>query len=386
MKKKLILETEQREFMTKREQKLKKRLIALLKDDGKGHHHAKFAARLEDFIVKIAPLGSRECPTAAVSWEDGIIYINEGFLTNPSTFDQLNVLMRHELAHYLMQHQIRMLRKFIDKYGDEAAKHLSMSMSLHSLLNVLEDFEISNERYTPEDKVTVRNMMLNGHLIGGLVTEDHEKDWEHLTLGEMYDRLLESIDTLHNAILAIWDQNANGDKIENKLINRESVGLYFYSKTEGPANMFGDLEKFINNKALYHYFPMDEQDSSGNVIRPCILKFSSFPELLQNVFIKIYEGFVKTNDTFNKQQLRDIIKKISRSKPTEFVDVLNPVSGEVVIILYTPEEKLLAIDSLKVIIPTLEEYQTWYDKVKRVMSDAKYSDEDIAKVLKELRA
>lgn len=35
------------------------------------------------------------------------------------------------------------------------------------------DDEISNKKYTDEDKEIVRNMWLNGRLIGGLVTEDH---------------------------------------------------------------------------------------------------------------------------------------------------------------------------------------------------------------------
>jgi hypothetical protein len=63
----IINEAEKKEFMTKREEALKKRLIALLRDDGKGHRHAKFADRLKDFIVKI--VDSKEDPemTAAIS-------------------------------------------------------------------------------------------------------------------------------------------------------------------------------------------------------------------------------------------------------------------------------------------------------------------------------
>lgn len=381
MKKTLIFEAQKRDFMTKREEKLKKKLIALLRDDGKGHKHAKFAERLKDFLIKIVPLGE-EPGTAAISWEDGIIYINEGFLDNPSTFFQLNVLMRHELAHHLMQHQIRMMRTFINKYGDEGAAHLSMSQSLHEIINIIEDFEISNERYTREDKEIVRKMMLNGKLIGGLVTEDHEKDWQQLSLGEMYDRLLDAIDKMREAITAMWNQDPNGPKIENNLINTNGVGLYFYSKTDGPSNIFGSLDRFIANKALYHFFPMDRQG------RPCMLNFSSFPEMLQKIFIKIYEEFLenKSNITYTKQQIRDMIKEIGHSKPTQFTDVLNPVTGEVIFILYTPEEKLIAIDSLKLIIPMLEEYQTWFDKVVRVLSDNKYSDEDIAKVVAAMNA
>ena len=83
-----ITEVEQKEFMSKKEQALKKRLIALLKDDGRGHYHAKYAERLVDFDVKIVPLG-QEPSTAAISFDTGVIYINEGFLT--AKFFPINV-------------------------------------------------------------------------------------------------------------------------------------------------------------------------------------------------------------------------------------------------------------------------------------------------------
>lgn len=168
-------EAEKKEFMTRREQALKKRLIALLKDDGKGHKHARYAERLADFDIKIVPLGY-EPETAAISFDEGLIYINEGFLSDPNTFFQLNVLMRHEMAHNLLMHQIRMARQMKQKYGGKSGTRLSLSKSLHEINNIIEDFEISNTRYTTEDKQIVKNMYLNGELIGGLVTEDYRKD------------------------------------------------------------------------------------------------------------------------------------------------------------------------------------------------------------------
>jgi hypothetical protein len=170
-----LSEAEKKEFMTKREQALKKRLIALLKDDGKGHKHARYAERLADFDIKIVPLGY-EPETAAISFDEGLIYINEGFLSDSDTFFQLNVLMRHEMAHNLLMHQIRMARQMQAKYGKSGETRIALSKSLHELNNIIEDFEISNTRYTAEDKLTVRNMYLNGELIGGLVTEDHRED------------------------------------------------------------------------------------------------------------------------------------------------------------------------------------------------------------------
>lgn len=42
-------------IVTDKEKALKKKLIALLKDDGEGHYHAAYAKRLEKFIVHIIP-------------------------------------------------------------------------------------------------------------------------------------------------------------------------------------------------------------------------------------------------------------------------------------------------------------------------------------------
>lgn len=193
---------ETKEYMTKRELKLKKQLINLLRDDGQGHRHAKFAERLEDFDIKIVPIAADPEMTAAIDFDTATIYISEGFLTNPATFFQLNVLMRHELAHYLLMHQARMTHKLFDNYGDEASKHLLASKSLHELINIIEDFEISNTRYSIEDKKLVRQMVLNGHIIGGLVTEDHRNTWKDMTVTDMYDALAKELDNLHSSILS----------------------------------------------------------------------------------------------------------------------------------------------------------------------------------------
>ena len=156
-------------FMTPHEIALRKRLEALLKDDGKGHHHAKYAERLSKFDINIVPVKDDPEFTAAISFDEGVIYISEGFLTDKSLFFQLNVLMRHELAHNLLMHQIRMMHKL----GVDVGTKVNQSESLSQLWNVIMDDEISNKKYTDEDKKTVRNMWLNGRLIGGLVTEDH---------------------------------------------------------------------------------------------------------------------------------------------------------------------------------------------------------------------
>ena len=169
-----ILKEAGKEVQTTVETKLKNKLIALLRNDGKGHHHAKYAARLEDFIVKIVPRAVKPGFVAAVSWEDITIYISDGFVTEKKDiFYQLSVLMRHELAHYLLQHDIRMAKYIADKYGDEYAEHFKLSNLLHQTCNIVMDFEISNRVYLQDDdKDTVRNLTDGVRFLPGLVTDD----------------------------------------------------------------------------------------------------------------------------------------------------------------------------------------------------------------------
>ena len=153
MKNKILLEANiEKHFMTKEERLLRKKLVELLVKN----HHVKYAKRLALFDINIVPLnvkGGKDF-TAAISFDEGVIFISEGFLQDEAIFFQLDVLMRHELAHNLMMHQIRMIKKL----GDDLAKHFNYSMSIHELINIIEDLEISNTRYTEADKKIVRNM------------------------------------------------------------------------------------------------------------------------------------------------------------------------------------------------------------------------------------
>ena len=377
---------DEKEFMTDKEEKLKKKLIALLRDDGKGNHHAKFAERLEDFIIKIVLRKDDPDMTCAVSWDDITIYISEGFIQNPNTFGQLNVLMRHELAHYLMQHELRMMQTIIKKYGKEGWTHIKVSQSLRELMNIIEDFEISNKRYTKADKIAVRNMLLFGRLIGGLVTEDHREDWKDLSVVEMYKELCAEIDQIQKKVLDSWrwydgkgvptadDYHDKNDGLKTNIKH----ALYIYTGINNPTNFLGDLDKFIKGKAYYHFFPKDQRTESGQ-IRPCMATYKVLPEPWQNTIKAVREEFYD-NANYVKQDLRDRILEIAQTNPTHVYD-LKDKNGSVVVKLYTPEEKLFASDALKACIPTLENYQTWFEKAKRVFSDKKYSDQDLQDVL-----
>lgn len=376
-----VNEAAPRQTMSKKEKLLKKKLIALLKDDGKGHRHAKFAARLEDFIVKIVSLKDDPDMTAAVNFEEVTIYISEGFLSDPDTFYQLNVLMRHELAHYLMQHQIRMLDKLISKYGKEDGTRISMSMSIHRLLNIIEDFEISNKRYTSEDKLIVKNMTLNFEVIGGLVTEEIRKDWQSLNVIEMYDMLSKEIESIQQGLSWGWSNYgervaAIGENDQDWLKKNIRNTVYIYANEKTPTNFFGEIDKFIKNKALYHFVPFDR---SG---KPCIVKFSSLPKEYQEIITNIYNDISDPTNNYTKDLVRELIMSIVKSNPFEQLNLKNIATAKQIIKLHTPEEKFLAVDTLKAMIPTLELYKTWYDKVIKVLGNtSNYSADDIKAIL-----
>jgi hypothetical protein len=285
-----------------------------------------------------------------------------------------------------MQHELRMMQMITKKYGKEGWTHIKVSQSLHELMNIIEYFEIYNKRYTKADKIAVRNMLLFGRLIGGLVTEDHREDWKDLSVVEMYKELCAEIDQIQKKVLDTWKYydgkgvptaNDYYDKNDGLKTNIKHT-LYIYTGINNPTNFLGDLDKFIKGKAYYHFFPKDQQTENGQ-IRPCMATFKVLPEPWQNTIKAVREEFYD-NANYVKQDLRDRILEIAQTNPTHTYD-LKDKNGSTVVKLYTPEEKLFASDALKACIPTLENYQTWFEKAKRVFSDKKYSDQDLQDVL-----
>lgn len=369
-----------KEIQNETEKRLKKKLLALLRNDGKGHHHAKYAARLEDFLVKIVPRSVRPNFVAAVSWEEVTIYISDGFVTNDQEiFYQLSVLMRHELAHYLLQHDIRMAKYISDKYGDEYAKHFKLSSLLQQTCNIVMDLEISNRVYLQDDdKDVVRTLTDGVRFLPGLVTEDIASSWKKMNLIEMYDAVAKEMENIKQSIIAKWDtldmsklvnQSDKMAFIKNHIVNELDV----YTDIKHQTNFFGTLAQFIKGRALYHFAPFDTEDGI------CIIKYSSLPDLYQEIVVSIAEEFNGQNG-YTRQEISDRITEIAKTSPIETY-ILKDKNGNEITKIYNPEEKFLAIDALKAVLPELDEYDTWYAKVQRVLSDSKYTDADRQKIL-----
>jgi hypothetical protein len=322
--------TRHREFMSDMEKRLKRKLIDLLRDDGKGHHHAKYAERLDKFDVQIVPLSVDDMFTAAISFDTGIIYIGEGFLNDPSTFYQLNVLIRHELAHNLLMHQIRMAYKL----GEEAHVRMRLSSSIFKLYNIIADDEISNRKYSEEDKIVVRNMMLNGQVIGGLVTEDHRDSWTKMSIEEMYDQICAEIEEIHSKLLGGKSLKDIADEKPGDIISNHILNTYIYSDTHSDSMITVPLQTFIDND--------------------CSLNGQKWKDEFSNIAKQIYSTL--KDSSISDAELKKLLDKIAKSSPVEKIDLFNDKKVE----LYMPEEKLIAVEVLK---KFKSEYTEWYDKV-----------------------
>lgn len=106
--------------------------------------------------------------------------------------DQVEVIIRHEILHFYLNHADRSLKKLASLKGidpnnidDMTAKELEREIygDAEQTANWAADFDISNQGYTDKDKQIIRTLH-------GLVTEDHYSDWVDLSMEEMYERLL----------------------------------------------------------------------------------------------------------------------------------------------------------------------------------------------------
>lgn len=110
--------------------------------------------------------------------------------------DQMSMVVRHEILHQYLNHEERLLRKLArdhklnyDELDDLTLEELHNELYQDKTFNIAGDYEISNRGYTEKDKETARNLIFNGTVISGLVTEDKHPGWVNLSLEEMYDKL-----------------------------------------------------------------------------------------------------------------------------------------------------------------------------------------------------
>lgn len=340
-------------FMTDRERKVKKALCQLLVDKG----HRKYAERFWKLDFNIVDSKKHPDFTAAISFDEATVFISDGFLgSGQGIFNQLDVLLRHELAHNLMMHQIRLMYVFKKLHADdpeEAYEHISSSASLHELLNYIEDFEISNRRYTSTDKKIVRTMQLNGRVIGGLVTEDHRSDWEHLSLEAMYDEISKELIQINSSIRSnpLWLPSREDNASQIDLLKAKGQELIkAYSDFMCPSRIKAPIDIFIKSKI-----------------------FSQYDPVFKKLVITLFEALKDLQTDDEKQGILKLVEEISLTGPQETFKVYNPNTGEIICTLYTPEDKMLASDVLKNLGGNIN-YNSLKFNVKKKTNSQAYKD------------
>jgi hypothetical protein len=259
---------------------------------------------------------------------------------------------------------------------EEAYEHIRYSSSLHDILNCIEDFEISNKRYTAEDKKIVRTMQLNGKIIGGLVTEDHRSSWETMSLEAMYDELSKELIQINSDIRSNpdWLPTKNGQPWEdNDLVKLQGAQLIsVYSDVMRPSGIRAPLDVFIKSKT-----------------------FENFADIFKKLIINIYEALKDFTSDSDKQKLLKIVEEISLTGPQETFDVVNPDTGEIICTLYTPEDKMLASSVLKNLGGNInfdplkfkikkktnsQEYKDAWNKVIKTLDSQQFDDDVLTQV------
>ena len=170
--------------MTQEEKIAKKYLTRVLQTDG----YPTYAKIFDKFEFNFT---NDPRVIAYLDPERGIIVANRGL----DEF-QICVIIRHEILHDYLKHEKRLLDKLAkehdlnpDDLDDIAIKNLKNELYGNTDFNIAADYEISNRGYTEKDKKTVRNIILNGRTLSGLVTEDDHPEWTELSVEEMFDEI-----------------------------------------------------------------------------------------------------------------------------------------------------------------------------------------------------
>jgi hypothetical protein len=180
------------EKMTPQDKLVKEQLIQHLIDNGYGT----YAKRLREFDVYVAeifngiPIG-----TAAMFPNTGDIVINPGFFDLPDenqAWDQLSVLIRHEMLHFLLVHEKRLVDHLMDT--DPNFEESYKQASIHQIANYAMDWELSDIGYDEHDKEVVRIMTLNGEVIGGLILSDDHPEWLNKPMEELFELVKKEVE------------------------------------------------------------------------------------------------------------------------------------------------------------------------------------------------
>jgi hypothetical protein len=359
-------------FMTKREQEVRYDICRLLIKN----NHRRYAERFWELDLNLVDSAKDPGFIAAISFDEATVYISDAFLKGGAEiFNQLDMVLRHELAHNLMMHQIRMMHVFKQSFAknnpDEAYEQIKYSANLHELLNWLEDFEISNERYSAADKQVARALKLNGRVISGLVTEDH-REWSTMSLETMYKNWSDELAKINNELRSNpnWQPTKPNSSAIDNLTYKSAKLIYDYLDTEA-------------------YSILDEYGITLEDIENDTGDFSEIPAVLKRVLKNVYKAFKTFKEDGKQNDVKKVLATIAATAPEEPVDIIRPDTGEVVETLYSADFKALVSNLLKKIIEEpvqlSQAYVDAWTKIMEIVAPQEPSEEELLQILSALQ-
>lgn len=192
----------------------------------------------------------------------------------------------------------------------------------------------------------------------------------------MYDAIVQEIaDMQQDLIYAIQNRELYPDQsfneFETKIRTDQLRQLLFQNRAAGEPSIFDHTFALIS----------PTQIKDVNVILKQSNKFKGSGAEIINTIVPSFQS-----QAISAEQINKVTEDIAFSSGTEEFDVISPETGEVLITLYTPEEKTLAVELLKSISDDKLAYERWFDAVKKpfISSDnepALFSVNEAAKVL-----
>lgn len=199
--------------MTKRDQLAKQEILKILAEEG----YVTYAKLFDLFDLNLT-----KDPEVVGYMEPGKarIVVNENL-----NIDQVSFIVRHEILHEYLDHQLRMKKHM----GDDAYE--KRSPAIHKLINMAADWEISNRGYTDKDKRTAKRITIGDKVVQGLVTDIDHPDWVNLSLEQMFDKLND-------------EYKKNQQAMEQMLKELEEAGMLDIGEGAGSASQqMEDIER-----------------------------------------------------------------------------------------------------------------------------------------------
>lgn len=234
-----------------------------------------YAERLKAFNFVIADYyKGAYCQVAFFMFDDNTVCINPSMISAVAVkapndnksgwkkmFDQLSVLIRHELLHFLLRHSVRFINYLKQKYPNDW-RWYSSAGPIRQLSNVAADYDLS-KFYDEEDKEVVRLMTLNNEVVGGLILSDDHPYWMNLS----YDQLLDELLISKSQVM---------DELQKQLEELPVINIKKVSHSPEYIDIYNKVIKLFDKKSysdsdlteLLDKLSRDEEliDAAGNVI------------------------------------------------------------------------------------------------------------------------